>query len=101
MYPNVKKMLEHIMHAQIVLRIAVFSNLLKMLCISIRQDTAVVFTCGWKDDLGADSLQTFPNPLVEEKHHLEQCQSARGDPSKLRQSTFPLCTKMRGGYSIP
>ena len=100
MYPNVKKMLGHIIHVQIVLRISVFSNLLKMLFISIRQDTAVVFTCCWKDDLGADSLQTFPNPLVEEKHHLEQSQSARGDPSKLRQSTFPLCTKMRGGILL-
>lgn len=73
-------------------------KLLKILFISTRRDTAVVFTCDWMDDLGADSLQTFsPTPLVEEKHHLEQCQSARSDPPKLRQSIFSLCTKMRGG----
>ena len=51
------------MHAHIGLRISVFSNLLKMLFISTRRDMAVVFTCDWKDDLGADSLQTLsPTP---------------------------------------
>ena len=51
------------MHAHIGLRISVFSNLLKMLSISTRRDMAVVFTCGWKDDLGADSQQTLsPDP---------------------------------------
>lgn len=80
------------MHVQIVLRISVFSNLLKMLFISIRRDTAVVFTLLVVGRVTSELTVYKPSPptLVRRDDHLE-----------VKAKHITTVHQNERGYSIP